>query len=218
MYEGPAPAGLDAEAWRETRAHFIAGMRDATLEEARQYLEGCEKTLAAFSQHEEVVIWLDHRLSDQLILIKVLDWFSRQNLDGVKLSLICVGRYPGMDQFVGLGQLEASQLASLAGTRLPAGEAQYRAAQAAWIQFTSPDPTPIQRFVETDTSALPFLATALRRHLEQFPSLDNGQSRTERQVFFPFFMRMVRTPGHGSSARYNDSRSRSLWVTARFTG
>src|SRR6266581_2359156 len=114
MYEGPAPAGLDAETWRETRARFIAGLRYATLEEARQYLKACEDTLAAFSQHEEVVIWLDHRLSDQLILIKVLDWFSRQDLGGVRLSLICVGNYPGLDHFAGLGALTAKQLASLA--------------------------------------------------------------------------------------------------------
>jgi hypothetical protein len=34
-------------------------------------------------------------------------------------------------------------------------------------------------FLETDSSALPFIAAALRRHLEQFPSRENGLSRTE---------------------------------------
>ncbi|HEY7335312.1 MAG TPA: sigma-70 family RNA polymerase sigma factor [Bryobacteraceae bacterium] len=184
MYEGPAPAGLSAEEWRETRARFMAapgGLRP-TLDDARQYLTECENALAAYSRHEEVVIWLDHALSRQLILIKVLDWFSRQNLGRVKVSLICVGDYPGMDRFAGLGQLTANQLASLADTRLPVGEAQYRTAQAAWNAFTSADPTEIERFVQTDTSALPFIAAALRRHLEQFPSVENGLSRTERQA------------------------------------
>src|SRR5262245_26093062 len=90
MFEGPAPAGLDAEAWRDVRARFIADSDYAALEEARQYLQGCENTLAAFSQHEEVLIWLDHRLSNQLILIKVLDWFGRQELGGVQVSLVRV--------------------------------------------------------------------------------------------------------------------------------
>jgi len=40
------------------------------------------------------VIWLDNKLSNQLILIKVLDWYSRRDLGGVKLSLICIGDYP----------------------------------------------------------------------------------------------------------------------------
>jgi hypothetical protein len=176
MYEGPAPGGLTAEAWRATRARFMAEAGYATLEEAQRYLQACDDALAAFTRHEEVVIWLDHRLSDQLILIRVLEWFGRQNFGGVKLSLICVGRYRG------LGELTADQLASLADTRVRVTEAQLRLAQAAWSAFTSPDPTAIERLIETDTGALPFMATALRRHLEQFPSLDGGLSRTERQA------------------------------------
>jgi hypothetical protein len=36
--------------------------------------------------------------------------------------------------------------------------------------------------VESDTSALPFLHDALVRHLEQFPALRNGLSRSERHI------------------------------------
>jgi|RhiMethySRZTD1v2_1073278.scaffolds.fasta_scaffold195858_2 hypothetical protein len=182
MYEGPAPAGLNAEEWRNTRAQFLAAAGHATLEETQRYIKACEDTLAAFPQHEEVVIWLDHRLSDQLILIKVLDWFSRQKMGSVKLSLICTDRYPGMDHFVGLGQLTANQLESLLDTRRPVKASQYRKAQAAWKAFTAPKPTTLERFIQTDTSPLPFVATALRRHLQQFPSVDSGLSRTERQA------------------------------------
>lgn len=182
MYEGPAPGGLEAEGWRDTRARFMAEAGYTTLEKAHQYLKACDDALAAFPQHEKVVIWLDHRLSDQLILIRVLDWFSRQNLGNVKISLICVGRYPGLDHFVGLGELTADQLASLADTRLQVTNVQFRLAQAAWNAFTSPDPSAVERFIETDTSALPFIATAFQRHLEQFPSADAGLSRTEHQA------------------------------------
>jgi len=182
MFEGPAPAGLDVEAWRDARARFIAECGYASLEEARQYLQACENTLAAVSQHEEVVIWLDHRLSDQLILIKVLDWLSRQDLRGVQLSLIRIERYSGSEPFIGLGRLPANELAALAGARVPVSEAQYRTAQAGWSAFTSPDPKEIERFIGADTSALPFITAALRRHLQQFPSVDGGLSRTERQA------------------------------------
>jgi hypothetical protein len=113
LFEGPAPAGLTADSWRDTRARFMAEAAYASLEQAQHYLKACDDALAAFAGHDEVVIWLDHRLSDQLILIKVLDWFSRQHLGGVKLSLICVGSYPGKDHFVGLGELTGDRLASL---------------------------------------------------------------------------------------------------------
>src|SRR5258708_898334 len=74
MYEGPAPGGVSPEAWREARARFLSETGDPSLEEAHRYLEAFEDLLAAISKHEETVLWLDHRLSDQLILIKVLDW------------------------------------------------------------------------------------------------------------------------------------------------
>jgi hypothetical protein len=133
-----------------------------------------DDTLPAFPQHDEVVIWLDCRLSDQLILIKLLDWFSRRNPGAVKLTLI--------DHFATLGALTADRLASLADTRLPVTDEQFRLAQAAWSAFTSPDPTAIERLINGDTAALPFLAAAFQRHLEQFPSVDGGLSRTERQA------------------------------------
>jgi RNA polymerase sigma factor (sigma-70 family) len=182
MCEGPAPTGLDDEAWIDVRSRHNAGFFGGNLEAGRKYVTAGIDALAAYSQHEEVVIWLDIKLTNQLMLIKILDWYSRRDLGGVKLSLICIGEYPGLERFYGLGALTADQLASLADTRLPVGEAQFRTAQAAWSAFTSPDPTEIERLMRTDTSALPFLVTALRRHLEQFPSVENGLSRTQRQA------------------------------------
>jgi RNA polymerase sigma factor (sigma-70 family) len=182
LYEGPAPEGLDSQAWVGVRAQFLSGNGDLTLDQARRYLESFEDLLGAISKHDETVLWLDHRLSDQLILIKLLDWFNRVQIRGAKLSLICIGRYPGRDRFAGLGQLTANQLTSLADTRLRVSQTQFDLASMAWSAFTSSDPSAIERVIEHDTSALPFLAAALRRHLEQFPSLGSGLSRTERQI------------------------------------
>lgn len=178
MYEGPAPRGLDDHEWFDIRARFLAASGYANLEDARQYLKGCAETLAACSQHEEIVLWLDNKLSNQLILIRLLDWLFRRNPREGKLSLIRIGPEP----FRGLGSLRAEQLAALAGTRRPVDQTQYRTARAAWAAFTSPDPTAIERFLAAGTTALPHLAAALQRHLEQFPAVDNGLSRTERQA------------------------------------
>jgi hypothetical protein len=175
MYEGPTPAGLSREAWRETRASFHADAGYASLEDARQYLKSCDEALEASSRHEETVLWLDHRLSNQLILIKALDWFSRHTPGNAKFSLIC-------HQPIDLGQLTADRLAPLLETRLHVTREQFSMAQAAWNAFTSADPMAIQHLLEAGVSALPFLAAALRRHLEQFPSVDNGLSRSERQA------------------------------------
>jgi hypothetical protein len=180
-YEGPAPAGLDRQSWCNLRAQFLSDKLGFPREDALAFLQASFLTLDAASKHEEVVLWLDHRLSDQLLLIELLDWFSRSKREESQLSLICVGQFAGVHHFVGLGQLTADQLASLLDTRLAVSDAQILLGSTAWNAFTAPDPKAIERVFEQDTSPLPFLAAALRRQLQQFPSTDNGLSRTERQ-------------------------------------
>jgi len=55
-------------------------------------------------------------------------------------------------------------------------------ARPAWTAFASQDPAAIERVLATDTSALPFLAPALARYLEEFPSTQDGLTRTQRQA------------------------------------
>ena len=70
-----------------------------------------DRALARFHDHDEVILWFEHDLYDQLQLIQLLDWFAQQELEETRLSLICI------DHFFGLGQLTPVQLASLFNTR-----------------------------------------------------------------------------------------------------
>jgi hypothetical protein len=181
MYEGPAPAGLSDAEWWDRRAQFLSQNFVLTPAEAGHGVRAFQDSLHAISNSDETVLWMDHRLSDQLILIMLLERFSRHRARS-SLSLICIGRFPGMENFVGLGQLTGEQLASLADTRSPVSDAEFALASTAWNAFTSPMPTDIELLIARDTTALPFLAPALRRHLEQFPSVENGLTRTETQA------------------------------------
>jgi len=60
--------------------------------------------------------------------------------------------------------------------------AQLTLAARAWAAYRSPDPRAIEELLKGDTSALPFLAAALARHLEEFPSDADGLSRSERRL------------------------------------
>jgi hypothetical protein len=73
-------------------------------------------------------------------LLQLLDYYGRQEMGSTVLSLICIGEYPGFSPFVGLGQLDADQLASLLGTRQPVTAEQLEIAQRAWRAFTAPGP------------------------------------------------------------------------------
>ncbi len=135
-----------------------------------------------YPEYEEVVLWFEHDLFDQLLLIRHLDWFARHGLGATRLSLICIGRFPGIEMFKGLGQLTPDQLASLLDTRAAVTAEQFALGRRTWRAFTSQDPRHVERLIESDISALPFLGPALHRWLEEFPAGDSGLPRSEREI------------------------------------
>jgi hypothetical protein len=172
LHDGPVPRGLPLQELSRIRARFIAeffGMPLADVSFVQR-----DHAISHFRDHEEVVLWFEHDLYDQLQLIQILDWFSHQDLGRTIVSLICGNSY--------LGHMHPEQLASLFRLRHPVTAAEFKTAQAAWDAFCSPEPTGLAALAASDTSALPFLHDALLRHLEQFPALRNGISRAERQI------------------------------------
>ena len=69
--------------------------------------------LEDFRKFEEVVLWFEHDLYDQLQLIQLLDWFSHQEMGKIRLSIVQINSHAGVKDFQGLGQLSGSQLARL---------------------------------------------------------------------------------------------------------
>jgi len=179
LHEGPVPAGLDDEALLMVRAQFIgSGVHgvEAVASDLRRWREAIDDTEA----YDELVLWYEHDLFDQLNLIQIL---TRLSTDWPKpVTLICIGSFPGRPRFMGLGQLTTSELAPLFDHRQPITAEQLIVAGTAWAAFRSADPTAIEAVLDTDTSALPYLAAALARHLEEFPGTRDGLSRTERRL------------------------------------
>jgi hypothetical protein len=118
-----------------------------------------------------IVLWFEHDLYDQAQLIHVLDQLRHSRAE---VSLIQSDRY--------LGPMIATELATLWPTRHTVTEREFALGTEAWRAFRSQDPTAIQALLAQDTSPLPYLAAALRRHLQEFPSAADGLARTQRQI------------------------------------
>lgn len=182
LHAGPVPAGLDLDALRPIRARFLAEDAGLLYDDVLAALEARDAALAGSDAHDEVVLWFEHDLYDQLQLLQILDWFAGRDSGAARLSLICIGAHPDVRPFYGLGQLTPAQLAALFPSRQPVTPAQLALSRAAWAAFRAPDPTGIEAVLAGDTGALPFLAGALERHLEEYPAAGDGLSRTERQI------------------------------------
>ena len=181
LHEGPVPHDTGTAAWRETRSRFLSGDEYPYADVLRRYAEW-DARMEAFRDYDEVVLWFEHDLFDQLLLIKHLDWFSRRPLGGTRLSLICIGEFPGFEPFHGLGQLDADQLTSLLGTRQPVTAAQIALGTRAWAAFTAADPRELDVIAAEWSDELPFLAGALRRFVDEYPALGTGLPRTEHDI------------------------------------
>jgi hypothetical protein len=182
LHDGPVPARVTDAELREVRARFLADRGWAAYGEALADVEARDARLArALSEGEPVVLWFEHDLYDQLQLLQLLDRLAEGGAGG-GVEMICVGEFPGVERFLGLGQLTPEQMGSLWERREPVGDGQLDLGRRAWAAFRSPDPTGLEGLLREDTAALPFLAAALRRHLEEYPAVGGGLSRTERQA------------------------------------
>jgi hypothetical protein len=179
---GPTPAGLSRDESIELRAAFLSGESGRPPDEVRQQLLDQERIFDDIAQHEEVVLWFEHDLFCQSMLVYLLNRLSLNESGEAKISLICIGEFPGKPDFRGLGELNADELASLFDKRREVTQGQFQLAAKAWGAYSAPTPEPIEQLLSQDTTALPYLAAAFRKHLERFPSVLNGLGLIENKV------------------------------------
>lgn len=179
LYDGPVPGNVSEEELVRVRAEFLAGSDDDiddVFADLRHWRTAIEQ-----QQYDELVLWYEHDLFDQLNLIQILTHLGRARI-ARPVSLVSIDSYPGHPDFKGIGELEPPDMPDLFEMRKPVTGAQLALGERAWRAYRADDPREIEALLETDTTALPFLARALRRHLEEFPSATNGLSKSEQRM------------------------------------
>lgn len=174
LHEGPVPHGLSLDQLSRVRAKFIAekGWTDSASV-LTSFIDRDNK-LKTFPEFTEVILWFEHDLYDQLQLLQLLDFFSRNKIEDVEINLICTEQY--------LGPLSPEALRNLLVIKQPVTDEQYALASHAWESFSSDNPRAWLRWAKADTSALPFLHGAIIRILEEYPNCLTGLSRTQYQA------------------------------------
>jgi len=169
LHEGPVRAGLALEELSRERAAFIAEAGWGRRQEVLQEFQARDAEFRRAGRHDEIVLWFEHDLYDQLQLIQVLDGLAE--LRGPPVSLVCEAEY--------LGTMAPERAAERFALRNPVTRRHFQEAQEAWAAFRSPDPC---RIDAAKPRALPFLGAALRRHLQEFPWTTDRLSLLERRV------------------------------------
>jgi len=178
LHDGPVPDGLTDQELRAVRARFLAG--EGAVDPVLADLEAWSAALDRRAAFDELVLWFEHDLFDQLNLLQVLARMG--DAAQTRTTIVSIDGWPGRASFKGMGELSPQDIATLYQTRQPVPPAAFDLAIAAWRAFRSPSPRDIEILLTGVTTMLPFLARALRRHLEEFPSTHGGLSRSERRL------------------------------------
>ena len=178
LHDGPAP-NVDDDSWYMLRGRQLSDDESGASRVAADLASWDRAVADALVRGDELVLWFEHDLFDQLLLTRTLDRIRRTRRAG-QTSLICIDRFPGVDRFIGLGQLSAAQLSTLVNVKRPVSDAQFDHASQVWAAFRASDPTSLSTM--TAPGPLPFLGAAIRRFLEEYPWTFNGLSRSAAQV------------------------------------
>jgi hypothetical protein len=173
--EGPVPRTASLEEFVRIRAEYLEpGDREVFDELYRSY-----RDLERAREYAAACIWMEHDSHDQLILARLLHFFSEGSTRPPRLRMINVTHFPGFERFVGLGQLPPQALRLLWDDFEDVTDDHLLLGTRVWNSLTSASPEGLVDIVRSGTPALPIMGEALLRHLRQLPSARNGLGMTE---------------------------------------
>jgi len=178
LHEGPVSetslASLDdLEHLSVIRAAFLAAAFDQSLGKITQSFEERDRMVSRHGDYDEVTLWFEHDLYDQLQLLQILTFFHREKRSG-SLQLVQVDNY--------LGRQTPETIRRFEARKAPVSAEQTALAATLFQAFRKPVPTDLRAFLEQDLSPLPAMRQALFRLFEELPSTTNGLSRTQQQA------------------------------------
>ncbi|MEO5333139.1 MAG: DUF1835 domain-containing protein [Magnetococcus sp. YQC-5] len=172
LHDGPVPEGLDLAELSRRRATFVHECGFTDLATAQKSFRARDDILENCHSFQTIFLWFEPDLFDQLQLLQILSELGRLGHDGV--WLIQSNHY--------LGRLRPEELPAIRQTRHPVTKELYDLASRAWAAFRASKPDQWANLLTQETALMPFLQSAIVRHLEHYPDPRHGLNRTQRQI------------------------------------
>jgi hypothetical protein len=198
LHDGPVPYRDTLEALSMIRAQFLASWSTDfvelnAVEVERRFFER-DAAIGRATEYDEIVLWFDHDLYDQLQLLQV-GWVLQGLLsDGVMRSKSSVQFQgpEGRDQskplvsFVSYGDhLDADDSVLMSAAyqrRTVLSASNLERLDHLWRVFTSETPEPLGKELSGDFAPFGNLQSAMFRLCQEYPCIESRLTRSERQV------------------------------------
>lgn len=174
LYEGPVPSGIALEETSAVRARFAAMRGYGNPIKVIRDFERRDAALRRAPEFEEIVLWFEHDLFDQLQILQILTTLEAMELEPGRVGIVQSDHY--------LGTMTADELSPMLARRRTVTAATFKSARRAWDRFTSESPLDLFVAAGEDAIGLPFLRAALQRLCEEYPWVRDGLSRSQRQA------------------------------------
>lgn len=168
---------LPLDVYKAIRSSYISRTFNIDKDDVAKRTDDEYASLKRLNGTDHNVLWCEADAYDQLFLIRAL-----ASLDSLpaRLELIEVKHIPGAERFIGIGQLAPDVLAWLWPQRRRVDEAALQLARQAWLAYCDTSPVQLANLARSPQPALPLLAPALLRQLQELPGIEDGLSLTER--------------------------------------
>ena len=168
---------LPGQDFRAMRSAFISQAFSIDEADAARRVDVEYGHLDALASADHSVLWCEADAYDQLFLVRALAGLEQAPR---KLELIEVDHIPGVQRFIGIGQLAPDVLAWLWPQRRLIDNDAVQLAKRAWSAYCDSSPVKWAQLAHDSHPALPLLAPALLRQLQELPGMRDGLSLTER--------------------------------------
>lgn len=168
---------LPSTDFRALRSAFISQAFALDHMEVARRVTDEYNQLEALASAEHSVLWCEADTYDQLFLIRALAGLEQTPR---KLELIEVDRIPGVERFIGIGQLAPDVLVWLWPQRRLIDDEAVKLAKQTWTAYCDSSPLKLAQLAYGTHPSLPFLAPALLRQLQELPGTQDSLSLTER--------------------------------------
>ncbi len=174
LHEGPVPGHLRLEECSRVRGAYLGSRGHGKPIRVLRDFEARDAVVRRAAAFDEVVLWFEHDLYDQLQILQILDVLRAMNLEPGRVSIVQSDSY--------LGSMTAEEIVMLHPKRRTVTRAMFDRASTLWHDFCSANPAALLSASQSEDPGFPHLRTALRRMCEEHPWVGDGLSRSQRQA------------------------------------
>ncbi len=183
LVEGPATYAILKEEWFQLRQHYISEEYAYDLPFVKDRMAGAFGKLRDPQPYDQFVLWFEYDLFCQINMIGALSALKQKGVSANQISLVCPGEHPDIEDFRGLGQLQAEHFPPLFQERTHLSASDLSFTDEVYWAYCQEDPLSLLDLLERNfPPAFPFLRAAILAHLQRFPSTRDGLALEEREM------------------------------------